>query len=164
MKLEHTVTGAYWQPGEGVWEVHVRRPDGTEFVDRCNVLVNGGGILKYVAVPDSKCDCPANMIGSNWKWPDIKGLHSFQGTLVHSAAYDASLDLSGKRVAVVGIGSSGIQIVSKIASQVKQLYVWVRSPTWITAGFAQKFAGPNGANFHCRFLTRFRSRGCWHRA
>ncbi|KAK5275853.1 hypothetical protein LTR40_012392, partial [Exophiala xenobiotica] len=35
-----------------------------------------------------------------------------------------------------------------IASQVKQLYAWVKSPTWITAGFAQRFAGPNGGNFH----------------
>ena len=87
---------------------------------------------------------------SNWKWPDTKGLHSFKGTLVHSATYDTSLDLNGKRVAVLGIGSSGIQIVSNIASQVKQLYTWVRSPTWITAGFAQKFAGPDGANFHCK--------------
>ncbi|EXJ74840.1 uncharacterized protein A1O5_01536 [Cladophialophora psammophila CBS 110553] len=130
VKLEHTVTGAYWQPEQGVWEVHVRRPDGTEFVDTCNVLVNGGGIL------------------NNWKWPDIKGLHSFKGILVHSANYDPEIDLNGKRVAVIGIGSSGIQIISKIASQVKQLYAWVRSPTWITAGFAQKFAGPDGGNFH----------------
>ncbi|EXJ55336.1 hypothetical protein A1O7_08263 [Cladophialophora yegresii CBS 114405] len=133
VKLEHAVVGAYWQPEAGEWEVRVRRPDGTEFVDRCNVLVNGGGIL------------------NNWKWPDIKGLHSFKGTLVHSANYDTSLDLNGKRVAVIGIGSSGIQIISKIASQVKQLYLWVRSPTWITAGFAQRFAGPNGANFHCKY-------------
>jgi cation diffusion facilitator CzcD-associated flavoprotein CzcO len=84
---------------------------------------------------------------SNWKWPDIKGLHDFKGVLTHSARYDTSLDLTGKRVAVVGMGSSGIQIVSKIASQVKELYTWVRSPTWITAGFAQKFAGPDGQNF-----------------
>ncbi|KIX97341.1 uncharacterized protein Z520_06793 [Fonsecaea multimorphosa CBS 102226] len=130
VKLEHTVIGAYWQPQDGEWEVHVRRPDGSAFVDRCNVLVNGGGIL------------------NNWKWPDIKGLHAFQGPLVHSANYDTSLDLKGKRVAVIGIGSSGIQIISKIASQVGQLYSWVRTPTWITAGFAQRFAGPDGANFY----------------
>jgi cation diffusion facilitator CzcD-associated flavoprotein CzcO len=61
VKLEHTVTGAYWQPEDGEWEVHVRQPDGTEFVDRCNVLVNGGGILKYVCLrpnrmPDRDAD------------------------------------------------------------------------------------------------------------
>ena len=55
--------------------------------------------------------------------------------------------LSSKRVAVIGVGSSGIQIISNIASQVQHLYTWMRSPTWITAGFAQKFAGPDGGNF-----------------
>jgi cation diffusion facilitator CzcD-associated flavoprotein CzcO len=93
------------------------------------------------------------VVCSNWKWPDIKGLHSFKGPLVHSANYDTSLDLKGKRVAVIGIGSSGIQIISKIASQVGQLYSWVRTPTWITAGFAQRFAGPEGANFHCELSS-----------
>jgi cation diffusion facilitator CzcD-associated flavoprotein CzcO len=87
---------------------------------------------------------------SNWKWPDIQGLHSFKGILQHSARYDPATELTGKRVAVIGIGSSGIQLTSKIASQVKQLYTWVKSPTWITAGFAQRFAGPNGGNFHCK--------------
>ncbi len=78
----------------------------------------------------------------------------FKGVLQHSARYDPSTDLNGKRVAVIGIGSSGIQIISKIASQVKQLYAWVKSPTWITAGFAQRFAGPNGGNFHCKSDAR----------
>ena len=48
---------------------------------------------------------------------------------------------------MIGVGSSGIQVTANIATQVKQLYTWVRSPTWITAGFAQKYAGPDGANF-----------------
>lgn len=48
---------------------------------------------------------------------------------------------------MIGIGSSGIQVIANIANKVSQLYTWVRSPTWITAGFAQKYAGPNGANF-----------------
>jgi cation diffusion facilitator CzcD-associated flavoprotein CzcO len=47
IKLDHSVTGAYWQPEEGLWEVHVQRRDGSTFVDRCHVLVNGGGVLKY---------------------------------------------------------------------------------------------------------------------
>lgn len=50
-------------------------------------------------------------------------------------------------MAVIGVGSSGIQVTASIASKVKRLYTWVRSPTWITAGFAQEYAGPEGANF-----------------
>jgi cation diffusion facilitator CzcD-associated flavoprotein CzcO len=84
---------------------------------------------------------------SNWKRPDIEGLHRFDGILCHTATYPKGLNLDGKRVAVIGIGSSGIQVTANIASRVKKLYTWVRSPTWITAGFAQRYAGPNGDNF-----------------
>jgi cation diffusion facilitator CzcD-associated flavoprotein CzcO len=91
--------------------------------------------------------------GSNWKWPNINGLHDFRGKICHTADYDTSIDLDGKTVAVIGIGSSGIQITSTIAAQTKQMYTWVRSPTWITAGFAQNHAGPNGANFECEYCA-----------
>lgn len=64
------------------------------------------------------------------------------------------MDLKGKRVAVVGNGSSGVQIVAKVQNEVAKLYTWIRSPTWMTAGFAQKFAGPNGANFECQYFSR----------
>jgi cation diffusion facilitator CzcD-associated flavoprotein CzcO len=46
MKLSHTVTGAYWSDDEGLWHVQITGPDGTKFEDTCNLLVNGGGILK----------------------------------------------------------------------------------------------------------------------
>lgn len=88
---------------------------------------------------------------SNWKWPDIEGIRDFKGKLMHSAHADESTDFNGKKVAVIGIGSSGIQIVSTLSSQVQQLYTWVRSPTWITAGFAQRFAGINGGNYECKW-------------
>lgn len=81
----------------------------------------------------------------------MKGLQTFQGKLYHTADYDESADLLGQRVAVVGIGSSGVQIIPSIADKVSKLYCWVRSPTWITAGFAQKYAGPDGNNFECPF-------------
>lgn len=61
VKLEHKIVGAYWKPEDGVWEVRVQRPDGTEFVDTCNVLVNGGGVLKYVdPIPFSSWSSTAN--------------------------------------------------------------------------------------------------------
>jgi cation diffusion facilitator CzcD-associated flavoprotein CzcO len=75
---------------------------------------------------------------------------------VHSAAYPEGLDLKGKRVAVVGTGSSGIQIVANIQKEVEHLYVWGRSAGWLTAGFAQKYSGPDGANFMCTFSPHTR--------
>jgi cation diffusion facilitator CzcD-associated flavoprotein CzcO len=69
---------------------------------------------------------------------------------MHSAAWNTETDLIGKTVAVLGCGSSGIQIVPTIQPHVKHLTTFIRSPTWITAGFAQKFAGPGGTNFECK--------------
>lgn len=57
---------------------------------------------------------PANTTISKWKWPDIPGIHSFKGTLVHTARYPQDLDLKDKRVAVIGAGSSAIQVVPTI--------------------------------------------------
>ncbi|KAK4906175.1 hypothetical protein LTR66_017741 [Elasticomyces elasticus] len=130
MKFKHEVIECTWNEEPSNWTVKIRDIDTKhEFEDTCDVLVNGNGVL------------------NNWKWPDIKGLHSFQGILEHSARYTEGRDLTGQRVAIIGIGSSGIQTISKIAPKVSQLYTWVKTPTWITAGFAQKFAGENGANF-----------------
>lgn len=48
MKLSHELTGAYWNDEEGLWHVKITGPDGVQFEDKCNLLFNGSGILKYV--------------------------------------------------------------------------------------------------------------------
>ena len=63
--------------------------------------------------------------------PAIPGLERFGGAIRHSCAWDASLALSGKRVAVVGTGASGIQIVPNIADEVERLTVFQRSAAWV---------------------------------
>ncbi|KAF7554696.1 hypothetical protein G7Z17_g2715 [Cylindrodendrum hubeiense] len=69
------------------------------------------------------------------------------GTGILNATWDVDYDVKGKSVAILGTGSSGIQVVSAIQPDVKSLVTFIRSPTWITAGFAQSHAGPGGANF-----------------
>lgn len=46
IKLSHTIRGAEWLDDEGQWKITVEGPDGTTFEDRCEVFLNGGGILK----------------------------------------------------------------------------------------------------------------------
>jgi cation diffusion facilitator CzcD-associated flavoprotein CzcO len=46
-----------------------------------------------------------------WKWPAIPGLQSFKGPLLHTAAWDRSVNLDGKRIALIGVGSSGVQVL-----------------------------------------------------
>ncbi len=63
--------------------------------------------------------------------PDIPGLESFRGPVFHSARWDHSVDLVGKRVAVIGTGASAIQVVPAIAEKVKSLYLFQRSAAYV---------------------------------
>ena len=78
---------AEWNSANAQWLVRTRdlRTGVTKEVT-AHVLVNASGYL------------------NNWTWPNISGLHSFRGSLVHSAAWDHAIDLSGKVVGVIGNG------------------------------------------------------------
>lgn len=64
--------------------------------------------------------------------PDIDGLSGFEGPVFHSARWDHSVDLSGKRVAVVGTGASAIQFLPEIQKTAGQVTVFQRTPPWVT--------------------------------
>jgi cation diffusion facilitator CzcD-associated flavoprotein CzcO len=63
--------------------------------------------------------------------PDLPGLNSFKGARFHSARWDHSVDLTGKRVAVIGTGASAIQFVPAIQPTVDHMTVFQRTPPWI---------------------------------
>jgi cation diffusion facilitator CzcD-associated flavoprotein CzcO len=63
--------------------------------------------------------------------PDIPGLERFAGTAFHSARWDHSVEVAGRRVALIGTGSTGVQITSAIASTVGRLLIFQRTPQWI---------------------------------
>jgi 4-hydroxyacetophenone monooxygenase len=63
--------------------------------------------------------------------PSIPGLERFQGPAFHSARWRDDVDLTGKRVAVIGTGASAFQFVPEIAPQVAQLDVFQRTPPWL---------------------------------
>ncbi len=63
--------------------------------------------------------------------PDVPGLSAFPGGVFHTARWDASFDPKGKRVAVVGTGASGIQLVPKIQRDVDDLVLFQRTPSWV---------------------------------
>ena len=87
IKTRHQIVGAQWDEVRSRWDVRITDlATGRTFVDTCHVLVNAGGIL------------------NSWRWPEIKGLKAFGGTLMHSADWDGSVDLKGKRVGLIGNG------------------------------------------------------------
>lgn len=134
--LHHRVTNATWDEDKCIWNVEIEDMDNQlVFSDWCHYLINAGGIL------------------NNWRWPDIPGLHDFQGKLVHSANWPRDWEYRDKdlKVAVIGNGSTGIQIVPAIQPHVRQLVHIVRSPTWVTPGAASRYPSLRGGSMPDRF-------------
>jgi len=69
------------------------------------------------------------------KLPNLNGIDSFQGRKLHSARWDKSYDLKGKRVAVIGTGASAVQIVPAIAPAVAHLTIFQRNAAWVSDRF-----------------------------
>jgi cation diffusion facilitator CzcD-associated flavoprotein CzcO len=97
-----------------------------EVTGHWNVELSGGEYVsaKYVISGCGPLNRPA--------FPNIDGLESFEGDLFHTSEWDHSVDLRGKKVAVVGTGASAIQVVPSIAPEVESLTVFQRTPPWIT--------------------------------
>jgi cation diffusion facilitator CzcD-associated flavoprotein CzcO len=130
MKFNSKCLGANWNEEKGKWAVKIEGPQG-KFEDECDVLISATGIL------------------NNWKWPDIPGLTDFKGIRVHSATWPEDIDLTGKTVAIIGNGSSAIQIIPKLQKVVKRLDAYARGSTWISpplAGSKVEEHNPGGGN------------------
>jgi len=98
-----------WQEATHTYEVFTDSGSQGHF----EVVVSAVGLLNYPNFPD---------------WP---GLNKFKGPKFHSARWDHDVDLRGKRVAVVGTGSTSAQVVPAIAPLVDKLYVFQRDPGWL---------------------------------
>ncbi|OUR86872.1 cyclohexanone monooxygenase [Gammaproteobacteria bacterium 42_54_T18] len=70
--------------------------------------------------------------------PNIPGIDSFTGSIFHSSRWDHDVDLTNKRVAVIGTGASAIQFVPQIQPKVKELIVFQRTAHWVLPKFDHK--------------------------
>ncbi len=90
--------------------------------------------------------------------PDIPGIASFRGQWCHSAAWDDTIDLAGKRVIVIGSGASAFQLVPTIAGDVQHLTVFQRSAPWMFENPIYHEHVPEGKKWclqHLPFYTRW---------
>jgi len=92
----------------------------------------GGGKRKARKVRTAKHLMTATGFLSQPKLPDIEGVDEFAGTVIHTAKWDDSVDLGGKRIAVIGTGATAVQLIPKIAKQAGHLTVFQRTPIWVT--------------------------------
>ncbi|KAF2148109.1 putative FAD-containing monooxygenase [Myriangium duriaei CBS 260.36] len=105
-----TVQRAEWDERDSIWRITV---DGSRTLE-ADIFVNATGIL------------------NNPQIPQIPGLSSFQGPVLHTANWDDSVELTGKRVAMIGAAASAIQVLPKIQKICKHVDVHIRTPSWIT--------------------------------
>lgn len=81
---------------------------------------------------------------SQARFPDIPGLADFQGRLLHSARWDAAVDLAGQRVAVIGTGSTASQLIPPMADQAAQLHVFQRTANWVLPRLDRRYHALDG--------------------
>lgn len=106
------VQQASYNEADSLWQVSLS--DGSQL--SASLLISATGQLSRPALPK------------------LEGIETFQGRAFHSATWEHSYDLAGKRVAVVGTGASAIQFVPAIADTVEQLTVFQRSPAYLKSG------------------------------
>jgi cation diffusion facilitator CzcD-associated flavoprotein CzcO len=108
IRFGHEVQRASWDEDAQQWDIETAAGAIT-----ARVLIGGQGGL------------------SEPQLADIPGRETFAGPSFHSAQWDHSVDLRGKKVAVLGTGASAIQIVPTIQPEVEQLHVFQRTPPWV---------------------------------
>jgi 4-hydroxyacetophenone monooxygenase len=113
IRFSTEVEEARFDESSGQWAVSVRGSDGQPGVERFDVLVSATGQLNRPS------------------FPDLAGRHAFAGPSFHSAAWDHSVSLEGKRVAVIGTGASAAQFVPSVADEAAHLDLYQRTPPWM---------------------------------
>ncbi|KAK7217156.1 hypothetical protein V2G26_005159 [Clonostachys chloroleuca] len=124
IKYNTKVIGTEWNEEKSLWIVKTEDTTVNEAVVRtieAEVVISAVGIL------------------NNWKWPEVEGLKDFGGKLLHSAHWDTDWDYTGKTVALLGCGSSAIQILPHLQKKCPQVYNFIRGGTWISQPFGSTY-------------------------
>jgi len=111
-RFHTTLESAAWDDDAQRWRVELSGPTGRTSLTSTTLVVGAGGL-------------------SEPRLPDIDGIDGFQGELFHSARWEHDVDLTGKRVAVIGTGASAIQIVPEIQKVAGHLDVYQRTAPYV---------------------------------
>ncbi|MFW0792372.1 NAD(P)/FAD-dependent oxidoreductase [Gordonia sp. CPCC 205515] len=109
MEFGTIVESAEWDDAEQLWQVITS--DGAVRTTRYLVTATG-----FLSQPHT---------------PDLPGMDSFAGSVLHTAAWDDGHDLTGERVAIIGTGATAVQLIPEIAERADELTVFQRTPIWV---------------------------------
>jgi 4-hydroxyacetophenone monooxygenase len=142
VRFETEVLAATWHDGRRLWQLRVRTARGAEETFEANAVISAVGQLNRP------------------KLPDIPGMGSFEGPSFHSARWDHSIDLHGKRVAVLGTGASSSQFIPVVAEQAADLRIFQRTPNWYVPIPNYHEAVPEGLQWLFRHVPHYAQ---WYR-
>jgi len=149
IQFDTEVRSVVWDDAAAQWVITADQPDGRRTV-RANAVITSVGFLSRPNIPH------------------LDGIEDFAGQWFHTARWPAGLDLAGKRVAVIGTGCTGYQLIPEIVKEAEHVYVFQRTPNWVyeAPGYLAPFPAqvtwldrnfPYLANFS-RFRTAFMQR------
>jgi cation diffusion facilitator CzcD-associated flavoprotein CzcO len=116
IRYQHKVVAADWSSLEGRWQVDVERVDtGERLRVTASWIFCAGGYFRY----------------EEGYVPQFAGRERFLGTIVHPQAWPENLDYAGKRVVVIGSGSTAVTLAPAMADQVEHLTMLQRTPSYV---------------------------------
>ncbi|WP_052730410.1 flavin-containing monooxygenase [Sphingomonas sp. SRS2] len=107
------VVSATWVEAEAKWHVATKDAHGVERIWVANVLISAAGLF---ATP---------------KLPEIAGIETFEGAIFHTTQWDHDFDYRGKKVGLIGNGSTGSQLMPGIAQAASELTIFQRTAQWV---------------------------------
>lgn len=119
IRFNSSVDSAKWDDTEQKWKVQV--------------AVQGTKDAEFASSYTLTSDFLVSAVGqlNQPRLPNIDGLDTFRGKIMHSARWDWSYDLRGKKVAIIGNGATAAQIIPEIAKEVGSLTIHQRTPNWV---------------------------------
>ncbi|KAK3656006.1 hypothetical protein LTR56_003137 [Elasticomyces elasticus] len=118
-RLQTNVLGAYWEPHNAKWRLDLETlPSGERSSESFDFVITAVGHF------------------DKWRLPDYPGIDKYKGVLRHSSNWDSTFDATGKHIATIGNGASGIQVTTELRKTAAHLDHYARSRTWIAGAFS----------------------------
>ncbi|KAJ5490063.1 hypothetical protein N7453_010888 [Penicillium expansum] len=119
IRFNSTVDEARWDELETKWQTSVVVSGQKDSEFSSSYILNSDFLVSAVG----QLNLP--------RTPDIPGLGDFQGKTMHSARWDWSYDMTGKRIAIIGNGATAAQIAPEVARVASHLTIYQRTPNWV---------------------------------
>lgn len=113
IRFNHDVRGGGFDEAASLWHLDIADDNGRLLHVDANFVVSASGLF------------------SSPRELEADGVGSFEGEIVHSTEWDERHSASGKSVAIVGNGSTGVQMLDRISSEAAKVCVFQRTPQWI---------------------------------